>query len=67
MPPKWPFGIDLFHDVMTVILTSQMAVSESEDDNDKILSERDSLTVSALTCHAADPGSNPAQGDDFFN
>ena len=31
------------------------------------LSKRDSLTVSALACHAADPGSNPAQGDDFFN
>ena len=30
-------------------------------------SERDSLTVSALACHVADPGSNPAQGDDFFN
>ena len=29
--------------------------------------ERDSLTVSMLACHAADPGSNPAQGDDFFN
>ena len=29
--------------------------------------ERDSLTVSALACHAADPGSNPAQGDNFFN
>ena len=31
------------------------------------LSKRDSLTVSTLACHAADPGSNPAQGDDFFN
>ena len=31
------------------------------------LSYRDSLTVSALACHAADPSSNPAQGDDFFN
>ena len=31
------------------------------------ISERDSLTVSALACHAADPGSNPAWGDDFFN
>ena len=30
-------------------------------------SERDSLTVRALACHAADPGSNPAGGDDFFN
>ena len=30
------------------------------------LSERDSITVSTLACHAADPGSNPAQGDDFF-
>ena len=30
------------------------------------LSERDSLTVRALACHAADPGSNPAQGDDVF-
>ena len=30
-----------------------------------IRSEHDSLTVSALACHAADPGSNPAQGDDF--
>ena len=29
--------------------------------------ERDSLTVSTLACHAADPGSNPAQSDDFFN
>ena len=28
--------------------------------------ERDSLTVSALAYQAADPGSNPAQGDDFF-
>ena len=31
------------------------------------ISESDSLTVSALACHAADPGSNPARGDDFFN
>ena len=31
------------------------------------ISERDSLTVRALACHAADPGSNPAGGDDFFN
>ena len=31
------------------------------------LAERDSLTVSTLACHAAGPGSNPAQGDDFFN
>ena len=31
------------------------------------LSKRDSLTVSTLACHAADPGSNPAQGDNFFN
>ena len=31
------------------------------------ISERDSLTVSALVCHAADLGSNPAPGDDFFN
>ena len=30
------------------------------------VSERDSLTVRALACHAADPGSNPAGGDDFF-
>ena len=30
-------------------------------------SERDSLTVRALACHAADPGSNPAGGNDFFN
>ena len=30
-------------------------------------SERDSLMVKALACHAADPGSNPAGGDDFFN
>ena len=29
--------------------------------------ERDSLTVSTLACHAADPGSNPAQGNDFIN
>ena len=29
--------------------------------------ERDSLTVTALACHAADPDSNPAGGDDFFN
>ena len=28
---------------------------------------RDSLTVSVHACHAAEPGSNPAQGDDFFN
>ena len=27
-----------------------------------LLSERDSLTLSALACHAADPGSNPAKG-----
>ena len=32
-----------------------------------LLSERDSLTVSTLACHAGDPGSNPARGDDFFN
>ena len=31
------------------------------------ISEHDSLTVRALACHAADPGSNPAGGDDFFN
>ena len=31
------------------------------------ISERDSLTISALACHAADPGSNPAQGGDFFD
>ena len=30
-------------------------------------SEHDSLTVRARACHAADPGSNPAGGDDFFN
>ena len=30
-------------------------------------SNHDSLRVSALACHAVDPGSNPAQGDDFFN
>ena len=29
--------------------------------------EHNSLTVSALACHALDWGSNPAQGDDFFN
>ena len=29
--------------------------------------ERDSLMVSPLACHAADLGSNPARGDDFFN
>ena len=29
--------------------------------------ERDSLTVSALAYHAADPGSNPARRNDFFN
>ena len=29
------------------------------------VTEHDSLTVSALACHAADPGSNPANGDDF--
>ena len=29
--------------------------------------ERDSLTVSALACHPADLGSNPAQGHYFFN
>ena len=29
--------------------------------------KRDSLTVSALACHAADQGSNPAQGNDCFN
>ena len=27
----------------------------------------DSLMVRALTCHAADPGSNPAQCNDFYN
>ena len=32
-----------------------------------LMYKRDSLTISALACHAADPGSNPAQGDDFFN
>ena len=32
-----------------------------------MLSEHDSLTVRGLGCHAADPGSNPAGGDDFFN
>ena len=32
-----------------------------------LLSDSDSLTVRALACHAADPGSNPAGGDDFFN
>ena len=31
------------------------------------ITERDSLTVRMLACHAADPGSNPARGDDFFN
>ena len=34
---------------------------------DKQVSKRDSLMVSQLACHAADPGSNPARGDDFFN
>ena len=33
----------------------------------KGLTDRDSLTVRALACHDADPGSNPAGGDDFFN
>ena len=32
-----------------------------------ILSERDSQTVSTHAFHDADPGSNPAQDDDFFN
>ena len=32
-----------------------------------LIPERDSLTVSALAFHAADPGSNPAEGDYFFN
>ena len=27
------------------------------------LSKRDSLTVSAFACHAADPGSNPGGGE----
>ena len=31
------------------------------------LSECDSLIVRVLACHAADPGSNPVGGDDFFN
>ena len=31
------------------------------------LQEHDSLTVRALASHAADPGSNPAGGNDFFN
>ena len=39
----------------------------SNQQNGRMTSERDSLTVSTLACHAADPGSNPAQGDDFFN
>ena len=30
-------------------------------------SECDSLTVNGLACHAADLGSIPALGDDFFN
>ena len=29
--------------------------------------EGDSLMVRALACYAADPGSNPAGGNDFFN
>ena len=32
-----------------------------------VLSERNSLTVSELACHAGDPGSNPARGNDLFN
>ena len=35
--------------------------------NTSHLSERDSIMVSVLACHAANPGSNPARGDDFFN
>ena len=35
--------------------------------NSLSLSERDGLTVSMLACHTADPDSNPAGGDDFFN
>ena len=31
------------------------------------LSEHNSLTVSMLACHAGDPGSNPAWGDEFSN
>ena len=31
------------------------------------VSEHNSLTVSVLACHAAVWGSNPAQGNDFFN
>ena len=38
-----------------------------EDRIVKFWNMRDSLMVSALACHAADPGSDPAQGDDFFN
>ena len=29
------------------------------------ISKRNSLTVSALASHAADPGSNPGEGDFF--
>ena len=42
-------------------------MSDYWGDEVRPVSERDSLTVSMLACHAADLGSNPAQGDDFFN
>ena len=53
-PPKGAFINDVTQVSPTVYAT-------------EAASERDSLTVSTLACHAADPGSNPAQGDDFFN
>ena len=37
-----------------------METKRAEKSSTKLLSKRDSLTVSALACHAADPGSNPA-------
>ena len=56
---KW-----VFLDHIAFVLQFSLVMSTNQL---SIQSERDSLTVSMLACHVADPGSNPAQGNNFFN
>ena len=48
-----------------VISTIEQAVKQIFVSQNITLSDHDSLMVNALACHAADPDSNPAQGNDI--
>ena len=49
------------------VMMASLDLSSAFDVVNINITEGDSLTVSTLACHAADMGSNPARGDDFFN